>query len=132
MKFTRKINLILCTSLIALLSGCTLPGMSPIAQIDSAQHQFILPPPAENRQIVKERTALNYQCKNQQRVRIQPLNKKTINVTFGHTTYKLSSTVTKNHKRYSNIRWIWTEDFKGTGTLKNNRQKVLAEGCVRK
>lgn len=132
MKFTPKFSLLLLSSLTAVLSGCTLPGMSPVAQIDHAQHQFVSPPSTDNRQVVKEKSELNYHCKNQQRVRIQPLNKKTINVTFGHTTHKLSSTVTQNHKRYSNIRWVWTEDFNGKGILKNNRHKILAESCVRK
>lgn len=132
MIFIRNINFIWFCPLVILLSACTLPGMSPIAQIDHLQHQFASPASAENRQVVKEKAGVEYVCQDQKGVRLQQINKKTINVTFGQTTHKLSSTVTKTHKKYSNIRWIWTEDFNGKGTLKNNRNNILAEGCVRK
>lgn len=132
MKLIKKMRFTLLFLLSSLLGACTLPGMSPIAQVDYAQHQFISPSSSENRQVVKEKSGFDYVCRDKQRVRVQVVNKKTINVTFGQTTYKLSSTVTKNHKRYSNIRWVWTEDFNGQATLKNNRNKVLAEGCERK
>lgn len=84
---------------------------------------------------VKNKNEL-YQCNKNKIVRVTKASnhKKSsnINVTFNQTTHRLSSAVTRNNsKKYSNIRWIWTENFKGVGTLRNKNGKILAENCVR-
>ncbi|AUI66641.1 MULTISPECIES: MliC family protein [Glaesserella] len=115
-----------------LLSACTLPGMSPVAQVD--KKQFLSESAQSNTVVkVKECSITEYQCKNNKTVTIQPDNtKKAIHLTFAQTTHTLSSVVTKKSQKYSNIRWVWSEDFSGKWKLRDNRNKVLAENCVKK
>lgn len=116
-----------------LLTACTPTNISPVAQVE--QKQFLASPAKSNTIVkVKDQSIIEYQCKNKKTVTIQPDNtkKKAINLTFAQTTHTLSSVVTKKSQKYSNIRWVWSEDFSGKWKLRDNRNKVLAENCVKK
>ncbi len=134
MKIIGKSNILILISISGiLLSACTPTSMSPVAQVE--QNQFLASPTKSNTVMkVKNQSITEYKCKNKKTVTIQPDNtkKKAINLTFAQTTHTLSSVVTKKSQKYSNIRWVWTEDFSGKWKLRDNRNKVLAENCVKK
>lgn len=116
------------------LTSCGVPSpMSPMSKVEQINQQPEKHPTTSNRSVVKEAAVTEYQCHNQKIVRIQPSKtskkNKAISVSFEQNTHILFSTVTKQSKKYSNIRWTWREDFNGQGTLLNNRNKVLAENC---
>lgn len=118
-------------AMIALLSACTVPAVSPVSQLEKS-----LIPTKNTQMIVKinERIYYEYLCDNKQIVRVQYDNTKknrAVDITFQQSTHTLYSSVTKKSKKYSNIRWIWSEDFDGKGTLRDNRNKILAENCVK-
>ncbi|AHG87276.1 Opacity associated protein B [Bibersteinia trehalosi USDA-ARS-USMARC-190] len=120
------------------LTACMPPPLTaPIEQI-----QTIEPPKqliATKKKVtstVKNKTVL-YQCSKNKTVRVTKAanSKKSqyISVTFNQTTHRLSSAVTRNNsKKYSNIRWIWSEDFNGKGTLRDKNGKILAQNCGKK
>lgn len=129
-----KLNAILFISTCGIfVTACTPSSMSPVAQVEQKQ---TLPEPDKSNTIVKvkNQSITEYTCKNKKTVTIQPDNtkKKAINLTFAQTTHTLSSVVTKKSQKYSNIRWVWSEDFSGKWKLRDNRNKVLAENCVKK
>lgn len=121
----------------ALLAACTpKPMVSPIEQVSQKGlgQALTISPSNKKTTTIQKRTAL-YQCKKQQTVKIttSPQERKTITVEFNQTSHKLFSSVPKqSKKKYSNIRWIWTENFNGVGTLRDKSGKVLAEQCVKK
>lgn len=123
------------------LTACTpQPLVAPIEQIEQAQQEQATQTTKVETPLtqssVKNRTVL-YQCAKKQTVKITKAanSKKTQNITveFKQVSHRLSSAVTrKNSRKYSNIRWIWTEDFNGKGVLTNKNGKILAENCVKK
>ncbi|OOH90819.1 hypothetical protein BMT54_04065 [Pasteurellaceae bacterium 15-036681] len=121
---------------VSLLGGC----VTPIEQVQSSLHPVDgvdknVVKAVEKRKVVKNQ-ARNFVCKDNKVVRIVQTatvkKNKVITLTFNGTSHKLSSTVTKLGAKYSNIRWIWTEDLQGLGTLSDNRNRVLAEKCYQK
>lgn len=123
----------------AVLSGCTPLTIAPAEQIQQLQQTDSLASSEAltKKRVVKNQTVSRYLCKGNQEVRIvQSKNSKnskskTINVSFQGSTHTLSPIVTKNGKKYSNIRWIWWEKVDGKSVLYNNKKKVLAERCVK-
>lgn len=112
------------------------PAVAPIEQVQQETKVVEQAVREVAKKTVKDRT-LAYQCKNQRTVRVTYTanDKKTINVEFNQTSHKLSSSLpksTQNKRKYSNIRWIWSEDFNGKSTLRDKSGKVLAENCVKK
>lgn len=132
----KKITL-LASSLFII--ACTpQPIISPVEQVEGTAitAKKNATKPKKQTSTVHNKNIL-YQCKNNKTVKIRKStgknNKQSITVEFQQTSYKLSPSVTrKSGKKYSNIRWIWTEDSKGKGTLRNKNNKILAENCVKK
>ena len=134
MKTIGKFNVLSLISICGiLLSACTPTNMSPVAQVEQKQ-SLASPEKSDTIVKVKDQSTIEYLCKNNKTVSIQPDNtkKKAIHLTFAQTTHTLSSVVTKKSQKYSNIRWVWSEDFNGKWKLRDNRNKVLAENCVKK
>ncbi|WP_373767502.1 MliC family protein [Glaesserella sp.] len=111
------------------LSGC----VAPVEQVQQAQKDSDITV-KETRSTEKNMPVTEYVCDKDKIVRVQtpktPKNK-TITVTFNQASHKLSSTVVQHGKKYSNIRWVWHEQ-NGKCTLRDNRNNVLAENCVKK
>ncbi len=132
-----KLNISLFVSILLLISGCTKVAVSPVEQVQQVQKTN-----SDNAEQVKEvaqrsvvkNQAMNlYLCKNDKEVRILKTKgkKNSISVTFMDTTHTLSPTVTKNGKKYSNIRWVWWEMRSGIAELYDNNKKDLAKECIK-
>lgn len=120
---------------IVLLSACSITTIPPVEQV--GKNHVENPSKTEiKRDIVKKQMTTEYRCKNKKIVRLQrDANQKKVTpivVSFNKTSYKLSPQVSRQAKKYSNIRWTWVENMQGVGTLTDNSQKVLAEKCVKK
>lgn len=126
----------------AFLSACSAPALiSPAEEIENLpaneinttepQKETQTPPQTTS---VKNKSTL-YQCKGKKSVRVIKAseNDKTVRVEFNQVSHTLSAALPKENKRkYSNIRWVWTEDFNGKAKLQNKSGKILAENCVKK
>lgn len=117
-----------CTTLLG-IAGCA-PTIAPVEQVQpqSLANQSRL-------KIIDARQTVEYLCEGEKNVRIQQVQvpkEQKITLFFNHTSHKLSPAVSKVGKKYSNIRWIWQEDANGVGTLLDNRQNLLATGCIRR
>ena len=132
-----KLNISLFISILLLISGCTKVAVSPVEQVQQVQKTN-----SDNAEQVKEvaqrsvvkNQAMNlYLCKDDKEVRILKTKgkKNSISVTFMDTTHTLSPAVTKNGKKYSNIRWVWWEMSSGVAELYDNNKKVLAKECIK-
>lgn len=132
-----KLNIRLFISILLLISGCTKVAVSPVEQVQQVQKTN-----SDNTEQVKEvaqrsvvkNQAMNlYLCKDDKEVRILKTKgkKNSISVTFMDTTHTLSPAVTKNGKKYSNIRWVWWEMRSGIAELYDNNKKVLAKECIK-
>lgn len=132
-----KLNISLFISILLLISGCTKVAVSPVEQVQQVQKTN-----SDNAEQVKEvaqrsvvkNQAINlYLCKDDKEVRILKTKgkKNSISVTFMDTTHTLSPAVTKNGKKYSNIRWVWWEMRSGIAELYDNNKKVLAKECIK-
>lgn len=132
-----KLNISLFISILLLISGCTKVAVSPVEQVQQVQKTN-----SDNTEQVKEvaqrsvvkNQAMNlYLCKDDKEVRILKTKgkKNSISVTFMDTTHTLSPAVTKNGKKYSNIRWVWWEMRSGIAELYDNNKKVLAKECIK-
>lgn len=121
--------------LSTLLAACTpQPAVAPVEQVEKLPDAKQIQPAETKTTAVKNSTTL-YQCAKNKSVRITKSahDKKTLTVEFNQTSHKLSSAVPKKSKRkYSNIRWIWAEDFNGNGSLSDKSGKILADKCVKK
>lgn len=128
MAFFNKISL---SFLLFTLSGCSVTTIAPAEQVQQKVEKR--PEAAAKwRDVVKTQPFRQYRCDHDKIVRVQPVsNKKNspLTVTFNQSSYKLSPTVSKMGKKYSNIRWIWLEGFDGKATLSDNAHKVLASNC---
>lgn len=116
----------------AVLTACTpQPAVAPVEQIQKLPNALSLT--AATPVSVQNKTVA-YQCKKGKTVRVTHTSgdKKSITVEFNQTSHKLSSSVPKQNKKYSNIRWIWAEDFNGKSSLRDKSGKLLAENCVKK
>ena len=132
-----KLNISLLVSTLLLISGCTKVAVSPVEQVQQVQQTN-----SDNAEQVKEiaqrsvvkSQAMNlYLCQDDKEVRILKTKgkKNSISVTFMDVTHTLSPTVTKNGKKYSNIRWVWWEMSSGVAELYDNNKKVLAKECIK-
>lgn len=115
------------------LTACTSqPMVAPVEQMQQAPIELAPTPSAEKIQPVKNKTVL-YLCSKQKSVKVtkNANEKKSLTIEFNQTSHKLSSTVPKtSKKKYSNIRWIWAEEFDGSHTLRDKNGKVLAGHCI--
>ena len=132
-----KLNISLFISILLLISGCTKVAVSPVEQVQQVQKTN-----SDNAEQVKEvaqrsvvkNQAMNlYLCKDDKEVRILKTKgkKNSISITFMDTTHTLSPAVTKNGKKYSNIRWVWWEMRSGIAELYDNNKKVIAKECIK-
>lgn len=119
-----------------ILTACTKMN-APVEQVQKVSQQ------TEAKPMVKRSVALNqkgvaFHCKADKIVKVQyklpkankTRSKNAILVTFMETTHTLSPQVTRNGKKYSNIRWIWWERFDNKAALLDNSGKILAEDCI--
>lgn len=122
------------------LSGCANVAVSPVEQVQQVQQAANSPvvaaKPVSKRSVVKNQAISLYLCKDDKEVRVlKSKNKKngknTVSVTFMGANHTLSAAVTKNGKKYSNIRWIWWEPREGNAELYDNNKQILAEDCVK-
>lgn len=139
--FQKPCYLAVCTGLT--LAGCK-PLEAPIEQVQRAQ-SVIQQAQAEITStervtVVKNQTSMQFICKNDVVVKVQrpKVNNKAkrkvssqqaILVTYGYTTHTLSPAVTRDGKKYSNIRWTWREGRNGEASLTDNSHNVLASEC---
>lgn len=124
------------------LSACSLTTVAPVEQLQQNLDQEKLEktqktPSATKmgRARIKPQPTIQYLCDDNKTVTIQPTSKKKnspITLIFNQTSYKLSPTVSSKGKKYSNIRWIWLEEFNGKARLCDSRNKAIAINCVRK
>ena len=132
-----KLNISLLVSTLLLISGCTKVAVSPVEQVQQVQQTN-----SDNAEQVKEiaqrsvvkNQAMNlYLCQDDKEVRVVKTKgkKNSISVTLMDATHTLSPTVTKNGKKYSNIRWVWWEMRSGVAELYDNNKKVLAKECIK-
>ena len=132
-----KLNISLFISILLLISGCTKVAVSPVEQVQQVQQtnsdNAEQVKKVAQRSVVKNQAMSLYLCKNDKEVRILKTKgkKNSISVTFMDTTHTLSPTVTKNGKKYSNIRWVWWEMRSGIAELYDNNKKVLAKECIK-
>lgn len=140
--FFKKLNLSWVLPILLALSGCTEMATSPVEQVQLAQKENkgvvtqtkVIP----KRSLVKNQEMVLYICKDDKQVRILKSKSKKnvknniVNVTFMGTTHRLSPAVTKNGKKYSNIRWVWWEPRSGKAELYDNNKQILAEQCVKR
>lgn len=116
------------------LCGCSATTIAPAEQIQQRTEQKAQSA-VKGRDVVRKQFVTEYVCDKQYFVRVQKSSAKknsTVTVTFNQVSHKLSPTVAKNGKKYSNIRWTWLEGFDGKATLSDNRHRVLASNCVKK
>lgn len=138
--FFRKKSVYLAVGLFGLV-GCAQMTPSPVEQMQQIQtankQNKIGAKDTAKVSIVKKQSVIRFMCNKEQEVQIRISQSKTkkssksINVTFAGTTHTLSPTVSKNGKKYSNIRWVWWEPLNGSAELYDNKKNILAEGCVK-
>ena len=120
---------------ILFLTACSITTVPPVEEISKKNEEVIVGREVKP-DVVKKQIVTEYSCKNKKQVRVQKSvgSKKAapITVSFHHASYKLSPQVSRQAKKYSNIRWTWTENMQGVGTLTDNSHKILAEKCVKK
>lgn len=132
-----KLNISLFISILLLISGCTKVAVSPVEQVQQVQktnsNNAEQVKEVAQRSVVKNQAMNLYLCKDDKEVRILKTKgkKNSISVTFMDTTHTLSPAVTKNGKKYSNIRWVWWEMRSGIAELYDNNKKVLAKECIK-
>ena len=132
-----KLNISLFVSILLLISGCTKVAVSPVEQVQQVQKtnsdNTEQVKKVAQRSVVKNQAMSLYLCKNDKEVRILKTKgkKNSISVTFMDTTHTLSPAVTKNGKKYSNIRWVWWEMRSGIAELYDNNKKALAKECIK-
>lgn len=141
----KKIYPVVLGSLM-MLSACSELTPSPVEQMQQVQQNAMkqtdeaksLPKQAKV-SVVKKQSVIRFICEKDKEVQVRSSQTKNgknakinaISVSFAGTTHTLSRTVTKNGKKYSNIRWIWWEPLNGKAELYDNKKNVLAEGCVK-
>lgn len=136
--FLKPTKWISIAALGSLLIACSATIPSPAEQIYQAQKASKHIAKPLNMQIEQAQSIAQYHCDNNKKVTVESkkqskaTNKKeTITVNFQGTSHQLSSAVTKNGKKYTNIRWTWHEMRNGQAFLYNNTKKILAENCVK-
>lgn len=140
--FLKKLNLRWILPALLTLGGCAEIAVSPVEQVQLVQkaskNATSQSKAASKRSVIKSQSVDLYLCKDDKQVRVlkskgkKNVKNNTINVTFMGTTHTLSPAVTKNGKKYSNIRWIWWEPRVGKAELYDNNKQILAEQCVKR
>lgn len=127
-----KAQRIVFVILSAFLGACSLP-IAPVELIEQVPETVVSEQATPHITQVQNRTML-YKCQKGKQVSVTHTaqDKKTVLVEFDKTSHKLSSSLPKgrNYKKYSNIRWIWSEDFKGKANLRDKSGRVLAQECI--
>lgn len=138
MNLRAKIPAFLITASLSLglLSACTKIAPSPVEQVQQATKLAGKSKPVPKISRAKLQTNAKFICKNDKQVRVTYIKKNSVKnnrvtVSFNGASDTLSPTVTKNGKKYNNMRWIWWEPRNGKAVLMTSSQKVLAEGCVK-
>lgn len=138
MKLISKIPAFFMTATLSLglLSACTQIAPSPVEQVQQASKLAEKSEPVAKISKAKLQTNAKFICKNDKQVRVTYIKKNKvknnrITVSFNGASDTLSPTVTKNGKKYNNMRWTWWEPRNGKAVLMTSSQKVLAEGCVK-
>lgn len=134
--FLKKHKLIGLVAVVILAGACT-PAVTPVEQIHQAQ-RVKEPMKTVTTQIGQASEVVIYRCKNDKKVEVERQNKTSnftkkemVTVSFQGISHQLSAAVTKNGKKYTNIRWTWHETRDGKAFLYNNTKKTLAANCVK-
>lgn len=119
------------------LAACTTEMIPLVEQVEKVQKETE-PDKTVIKQVEKGSEINLYLCKNNKKVEVERqkvvgdvTKKETIMVNFQGSTHQLSPSVTKNGKKYTNIRWTWHEMRDGKAFLYNTTKKNLAENCVK-
>lgn len=119
-----------------LFSACSTVVAPPVEQIHQVQ-KTKEPVKTITKQIEQAPQVSLYRCSNEKKVEVEHqknakkgLKKELITVSFQGTTHQLSPAVTKDGKKYTNIRWTWHETRNGKAFLYNNSKKTLAADCI--
>lgn len=119
------------------LGACT-PAVTPVEQVYQAQKVNKNINRVVTKQVEKASEIVVYRCTNDKKVEVErqkklkkAAQKETVMVNFQGTSHKLSSVVTKEGRKYTNIRWVWHEMRNGKAFLYNNTKKTLAANCIR-
>lgn len=134
--FAKSSKLFMVATVIA-LGACTAEVIPPVEQLEKVQ-KTSEPAKTVIKQVEKATEVNLYLCKNNKKVEVErqkvaknDAKKETIMVNFQGSTHQLSPSVTKNGKKYTNIRWTWHEMRNGKAFLYDNTKKNLAENCVK-
>ncbi|AGK00667.1 MliC family protein [Mannheimia haemolytica] len=134
--FCPSYKLIYLTLSSAMLVACS-TVVTPVEQIHQVQKE---------KESVKKVTKLIaqapkvslYRCENDKKVEVErqgrtkkALKKEIVTVSYQGTTHQLSPSVTRDGKKYTNIRWTWHETRSGKAFLYNNTKKTLAANCIK-
>lgn len=118
------------------LTACSMTTIAPAEQVHQQTEDSDTAPQKASRTVIKKQQITEYQCANAKRLSVQssltPQKNRAITVTFNQRSHKLSPNIVDRGKKYSNIRWIWTIDHRGIGTLTDNRHTVLAKNCKKR
>lgn len=127
----------LCLMATLFLAACSTVVVTPVEQIHQAQKTKDLIK-TMTKEVERAAKVNLYLCKNDKKVEVErqkivkkAAKKETVTVSFQGTSHQLSSAVTKDGKKYTNIRWTWHETRKGKAFLYNNTKKNLAADCVK-
>lgn len=127
----KSIFVVSLTACLFCLVGCR-PVISPLEQVERLNPAYTKAKKAPVAKVANARIT-EYTCAQGKTLQIQTQAKsKKITLTFNQISHRLSSTISRSGKKYSNIRWTWIENAKGVGRLQDSHQHILAEQCVRK
>lgn len=137
MKLFLKQSQRICLTLSVILVGaCTTVVAPPVEQIHQVQ-KTKEPVKTLTKQIEQAPQVSLYRCSNDKKVEVERqkntkkgLKKEMITVSFQGTAHQLSPAVSKDGKKYTNIRWTWHETRNGKAFLYNNSKKTLAADCI--
>ncbi|MEG9500160.1 MliC family protein [Mannheimia indoligenes] len=135
--FSKSYKFIVLAVSVVFLVACTTDIIPPVEQVEKVQK--VAEPAKTVIKQVEKATEINlYLCKNNKKVEVERqkvarnvTKKETIMVNFQGSTHQLSSSVAKDGKKYTNIRWTWHEMRNGKAFLYNTTKKNLAENCVK-
>ncbi|MFA9489315.1 MULTISPECIES: MliC family protein [unclassified Mannheimia] len=135
--FYKSYKFIVLSASAIVLVACATEVIPPVEQLEKAQ-KTTEPAKTVIKQVEKATEVNLYLCKNNKKVEVErqkvaknDAKKETIIVNFQGSAHQLSPSVTKNGKKYTNIRWTWHEMRNGKAFLYDNTKKNLAENCVK-
>ncbi|QHB17185.1 MliC family protein [Mannheimia pernigra] len=138
MSILLKQRRVVCVAVLAFLLGaCSSVVTPPVEQIHQI-HKTKTPVKMVEKKVEGTHKVNIYRCDNGKRVEVdrqkkdRKLDKKeSVKITFQGTSHLLSSTVTRNGRKYTNIRWTWNELRNGKAFLYDNTKRNLAVNCVK-